>query len=90
MPIISNTTNMMLDAEFTEIEVIEAVKNMNPTKALETDGLPALFYQKYWSKVNKDVINVCLKILNENGHIACLNETLIALIAKVEKSERID
>lgn len=63
---------------------------MNPTKAPGVDGLPALFYQKYWSTVGKDVVRTCLGILNDDKDLACLNETLLALIPKVEKPCKIE
>ncbi|XP_062080600.1 uncharacterized protein LOC133785369 [Humulus lupulus] len=87
---ISDSMNSFLETDFTEEEVITAIKNMNPTKAPGTDGLPALFYQKFWNEVNKDVVGVCLSVLNGGGSIDCLNDTLIALIPKVEKPERIE
>ncbi|XP_062118476.1 uncharacterized protein LOC133832109 [Humulus lupulus] len=79
---VSSSINMMLEEDFTEEEVVNVIKNLNPTKASGVDGLPALFFQKYWNNVNKDVVSVCLKCLNGDGFVACLNETLIALIPK--------
>lgn len=87
---IDQVTNQMLEEEFSEEEVVRAIKSMNPTKAPGTDGLPTLFYQKYWGTVSKDVTSVCLKILNNRGSLECINETLIALIPKVERPEKIE
>ena len=36
------------------------------------------------------MIEVCLKVLNGEGDVACLNETLIALIPKIEKPIKIE
>ena len=87
---VDQTINQLLEANFVEEEVVKAVKSMNPSKAPGTDGLPALFYQKYWATVSGDIVRVCLKLLNEEGDVGCLNETLIALIPKVDKPERIE
>ena len=84
-PKIDQDMNRILEEPFSEEEVRQVVKNMNPTKAPDIDDLPALFYQKYWETVNSDVINICLRILNDGESVECLNDTLIALIPKVEK-----
>ena len=88
-PKVDSTTNQILEEEFTEEEVTKVARGMNPTKAPGIDGLPALFYQKYWDKVNTDVISVCLRILNQGESVDCLNDTLIALTPKVDRPERI-
>ncbi|XP_062080800.1 uncharacterized protein LOC133785597 [Humulus lupulus] len=89
-PKVSQETNALLECDFSREEVVNVIKNMNPTKAPGTDGLPALFYHKYWDNVGSDVVNVCLKILNGGGSVASLNETLIALIPKVDKPVKIE
>ena len=88
-PKIDSATNRLLEEEFSEEEVTKVARSMNPTKAPGIDGLPASFYQKYWNTVRKDVIGVCLRILNNGESVECLNDTLIALILKVDKPKRI-
>ncbi|CAL8164231.1 unnamed protein product [Prunus armeniaca] len=66
-----------------EVEI--ALKQMPPSKAPGIDGMPAVFFQKYW--LGDEVTNVCLKILNGQESVRSLNKTLIALIPKVEKLE---
>lgn len=80
----------MLLKRFEEEEVIKVVKQMDPTKAPGVDGLPAQFFQKYWSTVGKDVIRTCLGILNDDNDLSCINETLLALIPKVENPCKIE
>ncbi|KAK9902996.1 hypothetical protein M0R45_001339 [Rubus argutus] len=55
---------------------------MYPCKLPGVDGMPALFYQEYWSIVGDDVVNLSLKILNDGGSVKDFNHTLIALIPK--------
>ena len=47
--------NSMLTGEFVRAEVDEALKQMEPLKALGPDGLPLLFFQKFWLTIGKDV-----------------------------------
>uniref|UniRef100_A0A803P9M1 CCHC-type domain-containing protein n=1 Tax=Cannabis sativa TaxID=3483 RepID=A0A803P9M1_CANSA len=89
-PKVTNIMNEVLMHPFAAEEVINAVKNMNPVKAPGVDGLPALFYQKFWGKLPNEVVEVCLKILNHEANLACLNETIIALTPKVEKQVRVE
>ena len=45
----------ILEVEFAENEVFLAAKNLKPHAAPGPDGMPALFYQQFWSIVGKDV-----------------------------------
>lgn len=62
---------------------------MPPTKAPGPDGLPAAFFQKHWKSVHKGVEETCLYILNEQGNLAPLNHTFIALIPKTNKPRKV-
>uniref|UniRef100_A0A803PI64 Reverse transcriptase domain-containing protein n=1 Tax=Cannabis sativa TaxID=3483 RepID=A0A803PI64_CANSA len=89
-PKVTDDMNEMLLEDFTAEEIVKAVKDMNPTKAPGCDGLPALFYHKFWSNLKQDVIGMCLKVLNHGANLECLNETIIALIPKVEKPKKVE
>ena len=52
-----------LFGEFIVEEVRVALFHMGPTKALEPDGMNALFFQKFWHIVGDDVVIVVLDFL---------------------------
>ncbi|CAM8982799.1 unnamed protein product [Rhodiola kirilowii] len=87
---VTQEMNDMLDAPFTEGEVRRALFQMHPTKAPGVDGVSALFYQNNWEVVGKDVVKEVLNCLNEGRLSEELNETLIVLIPKVKKVERVE
>ena len=61
---------------------------MHPNKAPGPDGMNPEFYQKFWDIVREDLIKACLYYLNNGVMPACLNSTLIVLISKIKKPER--
>lgn len=70
------------NGKFTHEEVKEALDQMHPLKAPGPDGLPALFFQKYWQIVGNEVLSLVLSILNDGKSPECINKTFIALIPK--------
>ncbi|XP_058732849.1 uncharacterized protein LOC131604425 [Vicia villosa] len=70
------------EAIYTEEEVKTALFQMNPLKAPGPDGLPALFFQKYWHIVGHEVCKLVLDILNNQKHPGIINNTHIVLIPK--------
>ena len=75
--------------EFQKEEVIQAIRQMNPTNAPGPNSMSAIFYQKYWDIIREDVIKTVLNILNFNAPITELNKTNIALIPKINNSTKI-
>lgn len=55
---------------------------MHPLKAPGPNGLPALFYQKYWDIVGRDVTSVALEVLNNGKSPEDINKTFLVLIPK--------
>ncbi|KAA3467081.1 reverse transcriptase [Gossypium australe] len=82
---ISIEVNESLLAPFREDEIRKALKGMGPTKAPGPDGFPAVFFQKYWHIVGKEVLGYCLGVLNEGRDADLANTTNIVLIPKVQK-----
>ena len=62
---------------------------MHPTKFPGSDGMPPLFFQKYWSIIGQDVIDCVLNILNTSEMPLKLNDTYICLIPKTKNPQKI-
>lgn len=73
---------MWCDNVYTREEVTEAINQMHPLKAPGPDGLPALFFQKYWHIVGMEVQNLALNILNNSEQPHEINKTFLVLIQK--------
>ena len=80
--------NQMLDKMFTASEVRVALKQMRPFKAPGPDGMPPLFYQKFWPIVGDIVTKTILDFLNHGVYPPNFNETHIVLIPKVKEPKR--
>ena len=65
-PKVTMEMNRMLGKVFTEDEVRRAMKQMYPLKAPGPDGMPPLFYQRFWPDIGEVVTKTILDFLN-NG-----------------------
>ncbi|CAN1163243.1 LINE-1 retrotransposable element ORF2 protein [Linum perenne] len=70
-------------------EIVAALKAMGGLKAPGKDGFHPIFFQSCWSKVGKDVSNFVSDCFRNPELIAKANETIIVLIPKTAKPERI-
>ncbi|KAK5770921.1 hypothetical protein PVK06_047081 [Gossypium arboreum] len=82
-PCISQQMNENLEKVFTYEEVCSTLKDMSPLKASEEDGLGAIFYQRFWHIVGRDVADFCIEMLQGRHDMAVINGTRIVLIPKV-------
>ncbi|KAA3474276.1 reverse transcriptase [Gossypium australe] len=62
-------------------EIVNALKDMSPTKTTGGDDILALFYQTYWHIDGSDVC-LCLEFLNIARSLSALYHTNIFLISK--------
>ena len=79
----------MLSVEFVKKEVDEALKQMDPLKAPGPDGLPPLFFQKFWLTTGEEVSHTVLICLNSGSVTFTINHTFITLIRKVKNPSRV-
>ena len=86
---VTDEMNDFLLKEFQPDEVQLALHQMHPTKSPGPDGMPPLFFQKYWSIVGQDVIDCVLNILNTGEMPPRLNDTYICLIPKIKNPQKI-
>ncbi|KAL5848335.1 hypothetical protein ACOSQ4_006348 [Xanthoceras sorbifolium] len=85
---ISDSMNCVLDAKFTAEDIWTVVKHMHPSKAPDLDGMPAIFYQKFWDVVGQDVVGACLACLNDGMNVDFLNKTVIVMVPKIKIATR--
>ena len=82
---VTEDMNAELTKAFTRDEVINALKQLHPTKAPGPDGMSAIFFHKYWDIVGLNIINMVLNVLNSNMPITEINKTNITLIPKTSQ-----
>jgi hypothetical protein len=79
---VTTEENNILLAPFTEKEIKEAIDSCYAEGAPGPDGLPFLFYQKFWNIVKNDII-ASFQDFHEGGLDLCrLNFALLTLIPK--------
>lgn len=81
--------NDSLLVPFTKQGIEVAINHMHPIKAPRLDGMPVLFYQKFWSVVGNVVFFIVLDVLNNNASLEGRNHTLISLLPKVSDLKRV-
>ena len=67
----------------------QALNQMHPTTAPGPDGMPPLFYQKFWSLSSDCVTQAVLDFLNHGITPPNFNDTHIVLIPKVKNPRKI-
>lgn len=67
IPLVDDSMNDILCAPYTENDIYKALFDMHPSKAPGPDGFTALFFQKNWSIVGREVVAACLNVLNNKG-----------------------
>ena len=86
---VTTEMNDMLIQPFSEKEVKEALDSIGDLKAPGPDGMPAVFYKKFWHVVGEKIQQEVVGVLNGGNILEGWNETTIVLIPKVKNPERI-
>ena len=86
---VTDAMNDDLTRDYTEEEIKAALDSMGDLKAPGPGGMPALFYKKFWNIVGKDVVKEVTEVLNGGPMPGSWNETVVVLIPKVQKPERL-
>lgn len=87
---VSNDMNKLLVSPFTKEELHKASFQMGLFNRLGPNGMPALFYQRYWSIIVHDGMDcTCLRVLNRTRGLMGLNKTLITLVPKTNSRRRV-
>jgi hypothetical protein len=85
--IVSAKENTDLVFPFFEEEIRGVVFGCYPKGAPSPDGLPFLFYQKYWSVIKQDLISMFSDFQEGKLDLFRLNFTMLSLIPKIEGAD---
>jgi len=75
--------NNLLTAPFTEMEVKEAIFQMEHNKSPGPDGFPAEFFQVFWDIIKGDVKSLFLDFWEDRLPLFSLNFGVITLLPKI-------
>nr|CAD1836416.1 unnamed protein product [Ananas comosus var. bracteatus] len=75
-----------LQTPFTLTEVKRAVFSNAPEKAPGPDGLPMLFYQRFWNLLKDDIMSVFNSFYNDTAKIDMINTSWLCLISKKKEA----
>lgn len=87
--LVTDDMNRSLLSPITDAEVERAAFDMGPHKAPGPDGLNGLFFQKHWSVVKAEVIELVRNFFQDAVFPNGINTTHIALIPKVPSPEEV-
>lgn len=79
---VTQDMNEALLQPFTGDEIWTALDNIGDLKAPGADGMPSIFYKKFWSLVGERVKQEVLAVLNGGPMPEGWNDTIIVLIPK--------
>lgn len=75
---------LLLQADITDTEILQTVKQLSPWKALGPDGLHAGFFRDNQHLIYDDVTCLIHKYLSGQYSWECINSTHLVLIPKVK------
>jgi hypothetical protein len=86
---ISDEENRSLELTFTPAELDEVLAGMKPDSAPGPDGLPVLFFKKFWDLLKGPILQILNDFALGRVDIARLNFGVISLIPKVQGADTI-
>lgn len=86
---VSQEMNDFLLKTFQREEVKEALDSIGDLKAPGPDGMPSIFYKRFWSLISSRVQDEVLTVLNGGAMPAGWNSTTVVLIPKTKNPDRI-
>jgi hypothetical protein len=89
-PSISEVENSTLCKIPTPQEIKEVIFGMSNLKAPGPDGLPALFYKRYWNTVGSTVTNAVQSFFSSGRLLKEVNDSFIILIPKVKNPSTVN
>ena len=89
LPSVTDAMNQLLAKDFQASKIAQAIKQMHSHTASGPDGLPLLFYQRFWSFTSNYVTQATLDFLNHGIVPPDFNDTNIVLIPKVHNPRKI-
>lgn len=89
-PCISESENAQLCLMPTSSEIKEAVFSMQSLKSPGPDGLPPLFYKKYWHIVGNAVCKAIQNFFTSGKLLKEMNSSFIVLIPKIQNPSAIN
>jgi hypothetical protein len=82
IPQVSDIENEIISGAFSEVEIKEAIFQMEKNKAPGPDGFPAEFYQYFWETIKMDIIALFNEFCDGNVPLHRLNFGTITLLPK--------
>jgi hypothetical protein len=89
IPQVTQLEKDLLEAEFSEKEVREAIFGMKHNKAPGPDGFPAEFYQVFWSLIKNDLMAMFSDFHHGDLPLFSLNFGIITLLPKGQEAKKI-
>jgi hypothetical protein len=89
IPQVSSEENELLIQKFSEVEVKEAIFQMEHNKAPGPDGFPSEFYQAFWHVIKDDLMALFEDFHNGTLPLHSLNFGTIILLPKCNDAKQI-